>query len=108
MIHCGEATFEKDEDFELAEDGGESNYFIDATNQTQIIHDDAENQIQGLISGNTLSSANNQQYNSTFDAEKPQSNNLIFATHGTMGSKGSGDQRTLNYCDVPVKSKSFQ
>jgi hypothetical protein len=32
VIHCGEATFEKDEDFELAEDGGESNYFIDATN----------------------------------------------------------------------------
>jgi hypothetical protein len=32
VIHCGEATFEKDEDFEMVDDGGESNYFIDATN----------------------------------------------------------------------------
>ena len=32
VIHQGEATFEKDEDFDLAEDGAESNYFNDATN----------------------------------------------------------------------------
>lgn len=61
VILSGEATFEKDEDYELAEDRGGSHDFIDATDQTQIIHDDSENQIQGLISGNTLSSANNQQ-----------------------------------------------
>lgn len=43
VIHRGEATFEKDDDYEVAEDEGESNDFIDVTNQTQIIHEDAEN-----------------------------------------------------------------
>lgn len=43
VIHNGEETFEKDEDFEMAEDEGESNDYIDVTNQTLIIHEDAEN-----------------------------------------------------------------
>jgi len=33
---------------------------------------------------------------------------LIFTSHGTIGSKGSGEQKSLNYYGLPFKSNSFQ